>query len=119
MQFINSNNNVKIIPKKQTEHLSNFYIGNDISKWGEGCKSFTQIQYQNIYNNIDANYYTSNGTLKYDIIVNAGGNINDIDLLEAVDVPIAVDPDDKLRKHAQDKGWETVYFHSIEVPEKK
>ncbi len=81
VQFINSNNNVKIIPKKQTEYLSNFYIGNDISKWGEGCKSFTQIQYQNIYNNIDANYYTSNGTLKYDIIVNAGGNINDIDLL--------------------------------------
>jgi gliding motility-associated-like protein len=81
VQFINSEANVKIVPKKQTEYLSNYYIGNNATKWGEACKSYTEIQYQNIYKNIDANYYTSNGTLKYDIIVRAGGNINDIDIL--------------------------------------
>lgn len=30
---------------------------------------------------------------------------NDIPLLTRVDHPIAVDPDDALRRHAQDKGW--------------
>ncbi len=37
-------------------------------------------------------------------------SINDIDLLEAVDVPIAVNPDDKLRKRAEIEGWEIVDF---------
>ena len=31
---------------------------------------------------------------------------NDIPLLEAVDRAIAVDPDDRLRAHAADRGWE-------------
>ena len=39
-------------------------------------------------------------------------SINDIHLLEAVDVPIAVNPDDKLHGLAEEKGWEIVDFHS-------
>ena len=30
---------------------------------------------------------------------------NDLPLLNMVDNPVAVDPDDVLRKHAQEKGW--------------
>lgn len=30
---------------------------------------------------------------------------NDIPLLEQVDHPVATDPDDRLRRHAQDQGW--------------
>lgn len=30
---------------------------------------------------------------------------NDLPLLEVVDKPVAVDPDDTLRQHAEDKGW--------------
>jgi HAD superfamily hydrolase (TIGR01490 family) len=33
---------------------------------------------------------------------------NDISLLEAVDTPIAVDPDDKLREVATSRGWEII-----------
>ena len=33
---------------------------------------------------------------------------NDIPLLEQVNHPVAVDPDDALRAHAQDKGWPVV-----------
>lgn len=35
---------------------------------------------------------------------------NDIPLLEKVDYPIAVDPDEKLRTHAAQKGWEITSF---------
>ena len=35
---------------------------------------------------------------------------NDIPLLEAVDHPIAVDPDDRLRRHAQQQDWPIISF---------
>ena len=35
-------------------------------------------------------------------------SINDLPLLEAVEFPVAVDPDDTLRAHAQDKGWPVI-----------
>jgi len=46
-------------------------------------------------------------------------SINDIDLLEAVDVPIAVNPDAKLRKYAEANGWEMMNFYPIENINKK
>lgn len=33
---------------------------------------------------------------------------NDIPLLEFVDYPFAVDPDDRLKQHANDKGWPVI-----------
>lgn len=33
---------------------------------------------------------------------------NDIPLLEAVDRPVAVDPDDRLRGHAEQRGWDVI-----------
>jgi HAD superfamily hydrolase (TIGR01490 family) len=33
---------------------------------------------------------------------------NDIPLLSLVDHPVAVDPDDTLRRHAQDRGWRVI-----------
>ncbi len=33
---------------------------------------------------------------------------NDIPLLEVVDHPVAVDPDDVLREHAESRGWPTI-----------
>ncbi|THB63868.1 MAG: HAD family hydrolase [Gammaproteobacteria bacterium] len=33
---------------------------------------------------------------------------NDIPLLEKVDNPVAVDPDDQLQKHAAEKGWQII-----------
>lgn len=37
-------------------------------------------------------------------------SINDIDLLEAVDIPIAVNPDEKLCAYAEAKNWKIVDF---------
>jgi len=35
-------------------------------------------------------------------------SLNDLPLLEVVEFPVAVDPDDTLRAHAQDKGWPVI-----------
>jgi phosphoserine phosphatase len=41
---------------------------------------------------------------------------NDIPLLERVDYPVAVDPDEHLRRHARDRGWRIISLRGREAP---
>ncbi|MFW1452560.1 hypothetical protein ACEV8N_24180, partial [Vibrio parahaemolyticus] len=41
-------------------------------------KIFQTVTYKNVYPNIDVRYYTANGTLKYDIVVNPGGDLSKV-----------------------------------------
>ena len=46
-------------------------------------------------------------------------SISDVSLLEAVGQPIAVNPDGKLSKYAQEKGWPILRFtHTLENEKK-
>jgi hypothetical protein len=59
---------------------SNFFYGNDSSKWYSDVPNFGEIYYENIYDDIDLRYYTNRKGLKYDFIVHPGGDPNDIKL---------------------------------------
>ncbi len=74
VSFVNSNPNPIPVPEKKIETYNNYYLDNDPSKWASNCKIYQAITYKNIYPNIDVRYYTGSGTLKYDFIVNPGGN---------------------------------------------
>ncbi|MEO6546875.1 MAG: PKD domain-containing protein [Ferruginibacter sp.] len=77
---------ITIAPDKALSTYNNYFLGNDKSKWQGDCKIYQAVTYRNMYPNIDVRYYTDAGTLKYDIIVHPGGNINDIALqYEGVD----------------------------------
>lgn len=75
VQFINA---VKpqVTGDKPLTTYNNYFIGNDQSKWKGNCKIFQAVTYQNLYPGIDVRYYTNEGHLKYDIIVNAGADIS-------------------------------------------
>ncbi len=74
MRFLNANKHPQIIPDKPLEAYSNYFIGNDPTKWAANCQTYQALTYKNVYPNIDVRYYTSNGVLKYDFIVHPGGN---------------------------------------------
>lgn len=74
MRFLNANKNPQIIPDKPLDAYSNYFIGNDPSKWAANCQTYQALTYKNVYPNIDVRYYTANGVLKYDFIVHPGGN---------------------------------------------
>ncbi|WP_207514466.1 PKD domain-containing protein [Longitalea luteola] len=76
--FIGAAENPVITPDKPLPTYSNYFIGNDPSKWQSNVKTFQAVLYKNIYPNIDVRYYSDNGHLKYDLIVNPGGNVNNI-----------------------------------------
>ena len=68
LTFENSN---KIIPKglDKLNHKSNYFIGNDMSKWSSNISNYDKIIYENLYEGIDLVYYFNEMGLKYDWIV--------------------------------------------------
>ncbi len=81
VKFLNANPNPVAVPDKALNTYNNYFIGNDKSKWASNCKIYQAVTYKNVYPNVDVRYYTSSaGQLKYDIIVNPGGDVNKIAL---------------------------------------
>jgi gliding motility-associated-like protein len=78
VEFVGASDKVEIVPEKSLPTYNNYFIGDDTTQWQSNCKIYQAVTYKNIYPNIDVHYYTSAGTLKYDIIIRPGGNVNDI-----------------------------------------
>ena len=55
-------------------HRSNFFLGNDPSKWQTDVRSYREIVYENLYEAIDLVYHMGPDGLKYDFIVHPGGD---------------------------------------------
>ena len=78
VKFLNGNPNPTIVPDKALANYNNYILGNDPTKWASNCKVYQAVTYKNVYPNIDIRFYTSNETLKYDIIVHPGGDPNKV-----------------------------------------
>jgi hypothetical protein len=78
-EFVGANH---VIPqgRKSMEHYSNFFYGNDSSKWYSRVPNFQEIYYEDIYDDIDLRYYQNENNLKYDFIVYPGAKVNQIKL---------------------------------------
>jgi len=74
VQFVNGNENPVIVPDKPLPGYNNYFLGDDPSKWASECRIYQGITMKNIYPNVDVRYYSSNGMMKYDIIVHPGGD---------------------------------------------
>lgn len=80
INFLDADTNAVAIPDKPLAVTNNYFIGSDSTKWKTGCKVFNGVTYKNVYKNVDVRYYSDNGNLKYDIIINPGADINKIAL---------------------------------------
>lgn len=59
----------------------NYFLGANPSFWKSGVKAYEKVQFTNLYPNISAALYASEKDgLKYDVIVNPGGKVSDIQL---------------------------------------
>ncbi len=64
----------------------NYLKGNDPAQWFTQIPTFREILYRDIYPNIDLRLYTENHIIRYDFIVNPGGDPSQIQLsYEGVD----------------------------------
>ena len=78
VSFNGANFNSTIKGDQPTINHFNFFKG-DKTKWKSNVKGFHELTFQEIYSNIDLKIYTKYFNLKYDIIVNPGGNTNEIE----------------------------------------
>jgi hypothetical protein len=59
---------------------SNYFIGNDPSKWHRDVPQFARVQYQSVYPGVDLVYYGNQGQLEYDFQVAPGSDPSQIAL---------------------------------------
>jgi gliding motility-associated-like protein len=78
MKFLHANQNPEIVPDKPLSTYNNYFIGNDPKQWASFCRIFQGVTYKNVYPGVDVRYYTSEGKLKYDLIVNPGASVDKI-----------------------------------------
>lgn len=72
--------------KKPSTDYSNYFIGNDPKKWASKVFAYGHVGYKELYDHINLSIYQSSGQLKYDFVVNPGGNPDDIQMVyEGVD----------------------------------
>lgn len=63
---------------KQQAGYHNYYLGNNANNWKTEVPLFGNIDYENVYPNIDVHFGSEKGHLKYDFIVKPGADVNDI-----------------------------------------
>jgi len=74
VNFKGANTNPNILAKDIQAEYYNYFIGSDETKWGKHAQAFGSVYYESIYPNIDLDLYSAHQFLKYDVIVQPGGD---------------------------------------------
>lgn len=107
MHFEGALAKVKTEGAEKFTHYENYYIGNDPSKWASHVSNYGRINYHNLYRGIDMTISGGGDSLKYDFLVAAGADPNQIQLrFEGVD---------KLYLKDGDLHYETSVTHIVEL----
>lgn len=72
----------EVVPKGSCEQLirSNFFLGNDRSRWVTDVPCYGEIEYENLYDGIDLIYRAAWNGIKYEFMVHPGAHLSDIRL---------------------------------------
>lgn len=79
IEFINALNPTFKTDKIRPDY-ENYFIGNNQSKWASNVKKYEEITYQQLYKNIDLQFYLKEGVFKYDFIIYPEGDATQIQL---------------------------------------
>jgi hypothetical protein len=75
-KFIGANPNPEIFPEDRLGYNSNYFHGDEPSKWATDVPNYTSLTYKDIYPGIDLKYHGNVRGIKYDFIVNPGSDIS-------------------------------------------
>ena len=107
MRLDGANTSAQVSGASPLPGKSNYFIGNNPSKWQQNVPQFAQVEYQAVYPGVDLVYYGNEGQLEYDFRVAPGADPNQIALsfngaaarLDAGDLVLSTDNGD-VRFHA-------------------
>lgn len=76
--FEGANAKAGVQKQKQMPGAFNYFLGNDREKWAGDVHAYGEVWMQQLYPGIDIRYYSDNGFLKFDIIVQPNAPIEKI-----------------------------------------
>src|SRR5579872_2847187 len=80
MKLLGAHPGAGIAGESQQDSTTNYFIGNDPSKWRTSVPNYGRARYRSLYPGIDLVYYGHDGTLEYDWIVTPGADPREIRL---------------------------------------
>lgn len=78
LEFLGTLPNAQAEGKENLGTRTNYFLGQDRSKWGSDCQSFNGVRLQNLYAGIEAHFYLDDELPRYDLIVAPGGDPSQI-----------------------------------------
>jgi len=80
MRLEGANSSPRVSGASPLPGKSNYFIGNDPSKWRHGIPQFARVEYRAVYPGVDLIYYGDRGQLEYDFRVAPAADPNQIAL---------------------------------------
>lgn len=80
MQVVGANSSPVVEGDAQLPGRSNYFIGNDPSRWHRDIPQFSRVRYAQVYPGIDLIYYGNRGLLEYDFELAPGADARQINL---------------------------------------
>jgi hypothetical protein len=80
MQLAGANLQSEMVGTEQLAGHSNYFIGNDSSRWLRNIPQFGRVQYRGVYPGIDLSFYGNQNRLEYDFEVSPGSDAQQIEL---------------------------------------
>jgi hypothetical protein len=83
--------------RRQLAGKVNYLLGNDPAQWRTGLPTYAEVAYRELWPGIDLVFRGAGGTLKYEFLVRAGADVDDIRLAYRGAKGLAVDKAGNLR----------------------
>jgi len=74
MRLVGANPSPKAEGLEQLPGKSNYFIGNDPTKWRTNVPNYARVQYAGVYPGVDLEYYGHQRQLEYDFVVRPGAD---------------------------------------------
>jgi hypothetical protein len=74
MKLIGANRELRIVGQDELAGKSNYFLGNDPSKWRTNVSNYAKVKYTGIYPGIDLVFYGNQKQLEYDFMVAPGAD---------------------------------------------
>ena len=96
LRFLGANTSAQIEGLDEQPGVSNYYVGNDPTKWRTNVPHFSRVRYKNLYPGIDFVYYGNQSQLEHDFILAPGADPSKIRLRVDGAEKISFDADGNL-----------------------
>ncbi|HKW19020.1 MAG TPA: SBBP repeat-containing protein [Terriglobales bacterium] len=80
MRLEGANHNAELEGAEQLPGHSNYFIGNDPTRWRRNIPQFAKVRYKDVYPGIDLAFYGNQNRLEYDFEVSPGSDTRQIEL---------------------------------------